>query len=127
MEKMMLYRLNRARYARAGVLLTLLLAVSAGVSAEPVRLTCTPDKSGQAIARVWTYDAQAHTVDGHHIGEQVTLPNGAYNRYFMTDSAIGFSASSGVRHSISLIDGRYTAYGSNGQVIWTGTCTAPAQ
>jgi hypothetical protein len=50
----------------------------------------------------------------------------AYNRYFISDNLIGFSTSTGVRHTISLVDGTYTAYGIDGKVNWTGVC-APAK
>ena len=100
------------------------LACSLSAQAAPVRLTCTFDRANGANAaeRVWTYDAEAHTVDGHRVGEKVVTAGMAYNQYFITDTLVGFSSSSGVRHTISRADGRYTAYGISGKVIWTGSC-----
>jgi hypothetical protein len=93
--------------------------------AAPVRLACTFDAGAGVAAgqRTWTYDLEAHTVDGHRAGEKVPTVGNAYNQYFITDTLIGFSTSSGVRHTISLTDGRYTAYGANGSVHWTGACS----
>lgn len=99
---------------------------AAQVQAAPMRLACSFDRNaGIAVnERTWTYDLQTHTVDGHRVGEKVPTSGGAYNQYFITDALIGFSTSSGVRHTISLADGRYTAYGADGSVRWTGTCVA---
>jgi len=95
--------------------------------AAPVRLACTFDANKAGTAqneRTWTYDLETHTVDGHRVGEKVATAGNAYNQYFITDTLIGFSTSTGVRHTISLADGRYTAYGANGSVRWTGSCAA---
>src|SRR6185437_5200118 len=86
------------------------LAVAQSAQAAPVRLTCTFDRNaGAAVSeRTWTYDLEARTVDGHRTGEKIATVGNAYNQYFITDKLIGFSTSTGVRHTISLIDGRYT-------------------
>lgn len=102
------------------------LAFAQPAAASPVRLNCTFDRNTGAAAsqRTWTYDLEAHTVDGHRVGEKVPTFGSGYNQYFITDSLIGFSSNTGVRHVISLADGRYTAYGANGSVLWSGTCSA---
>jgi hypothetical protein len=107
-----------------GALCALAFLATQQACAAPVRLVCTFDAGAGVAAneRTWTYDLEARTVDGHHVGEKVPTVGGAYNQYFITDALIGFSTSSGVRHTISLADGRYTAYGANGSVHWAGTC-----
>ena len=109
----------------AAALCAMLAAMLGAQSAQaaPVRLNCTFNQGAGASDRTWTYDPVAHTVDGHRVGEKVPTAGGAYNRYFITDTLIGFSTSTGVRHTISLADGRYTAYGVNGSAHWTGSCT----
>ncbi len=109
-----------------GATLASVLIFSQPAIAAPVRLACTFDRNAGVAAseRTWTYDLETHTVDGHRVGEKIPTVGNAYNQYFITDTLIGFSTSTGVRHTISLSDGRYTAYGINGSVHWTGTCVA---
>ena len=116
--------LQSSKFLLVALLCAAALACSLSAQAAPVRLTCTFDRANGANAaeRVWTYDAEAHTVDGHRVGEKVSTVGTAYNQYFITDTLVGFSSSSGVRHTISRADGRYTAFGISGKVIWTGSC-----
>ncbi|HEY8025944.1 MAG TPA: hypothetical protein VIF60_15365 [Burkholderiaceae bacterium] len=100
----------------------MLLTANSQVYASPVRLLCSFDHGANGGARVWIYDPDTHTVDGHRMGEKVTTVGDAYNQYFITDDVIGFSTSTGVRHTISRADGRYTAYSKDGKPIWSGNC-----
>ena len=113
------------KFGALSTLCALVFLATQQAEAAPVRLACTfaPGAAASATERVWTYDLAAHTVDGHRAGEKVPTVGNAYNQYFITDTQIGFSTSSGVRHTISLADGRYTAYGVNGSVHWIGNCS----
>jgi hypothetical protein len=106
-------------------LCALVFVASQQAQAAPVRLACSfePGAGVASNTRTFTYDLEAHMVDGHHVGDKVPTVGSAYNQYFITDTLVGFSTSSGVRHTISLADGRYTAYGANGSVHWSGTCS----
>ena len=116
----------RGRCAASAVF-GVLLASQAAV-ATPVTLTCTFASNTNSTAnggpgkRQWVYDVQAQTVDGHRVGETIDIKDGAYNRYFLTDTAIGFSTSSGVRHTVSRVDGSYTAFDATGKLNWRGQC-----
>lgn len=105
-------------------LITSALFITCAAHAAPVRLACTFDGQAAGGQRTWTYDLEARTIDGHPVGQKITTVGNAYNQYFISDKLIGFSTSTGVRHSISLADGRYTAYGKDGAVRWTGNCVA---
>ncbi len=100
-----------------------LLSTTQTAVAAPVTLVCTAaGNAGAAAKRQWVYDVQAQTVDGHHVGDTIAINATAYNRYFLTDAAIGFSSSSGVRHTVSRVDGSYTTFDANGKANGRGQC-----
>ncbi|HEY8100198.1 MAG TPA: hypothetical protein VIF82_05555 [Burkholderiaceae bacterium] len=105
------------------VVATVLLITSVRVVAMPVTLHCTINKNQVSSARDWVVDITARTIDGHRVGDKVTTVGGAYNEYFITDTEIGFATSTGIRHSISRTDGIYKAFGMDGKLIWTGSCS----
>ena len=116
---------------------TLLLVLTGHAAATPITLACNFASDNYNInnninqnnnvrsvgKRQWVYDVQAQTVDGHRVGETVEIKDGAYNRYFITDTAIGFSTSTGVRHTVSRVDGSYKAFDANGKRNGAGLCT----
>ncbi len=122
-----------AYVATAAVSVALLLWAPQARSA-PVTMTCTlagADATATGTAarsgkKQWVYDLQAQTVDGHHVGDPIAIKDGAYNRYFITDQAIGFTSSSGVRHMVSRVDGSYTLFDANGKPNGSGQCAAAA-
>ena len=103
-------------------LLISMAAMTANAIAAPVGVQCTFEKNIAGGARTWTVDLEARTVDGHPVDAQVPTVGAAYNRYFITPTEIGFATSNGVRHTISRVDGRYTAFGANGKIRWAGKC-----
>ncbi len=128
MQEKLCPSVRRGRRAGIAVAWLVLLAGQAAMAA-PVTLTCTFANSisasgsgGGTGKRQWVYDVQAQTVDGHRVGETIDIKDGAYNRYFITDTAIGFATSSGVRHTVSRVDGSYTAFDANGKLNWRGQC-----
>lgn len=110
--------------ARAILVVAVLTGACAAAQAAPTHLACTFDDKAAGDQRTWTYDLEARTIDGHPVGQKIATVGNAYNQYFISDNLIGFSTSTGVRHAISLANGRYTAYGKDGSVRWTGTCVA---
>ncbi len=128
-----------AHVATAALSVSLLLAAPQARSA-PVTMTCTlaavdgiangtdgtdAGRTGKRSGKKqWVYDLQAQTVDGHHVGDPIAIKDGAYNRYFITDKAIGFTSSSGVRHTVSRADGSYTLFDANGKPNGSGQCAA---
>jgi hypothetical protein len=125
--KTMRCHIELVRDGRHAIIAAALLALTGHATAVPVSLQCTFNKNVGGGERVWVFDAGTRTVDGHPVGEKIATAPGAYNRYFMTDTEIGFATSSGVRHVISRVDGSYTAYGVDGKARWTGTCTPVKQ
>jgi hypothetical protein len=101
-----------------------LLITSSLVYAMPVTLHCTINKNQVKTAHDWVVDFAAQTIDGHRSGDKVNTVGGAYNQYFINDTEIGFMTSTGVRHVVSRADGMYKAYGVDGRLIWTGSCSS---
>jgi hypothetical protein len=113
---------NRWKWWKSAIAVAASLLLAGQAVAAPTSLLCTFTKNVSGGQRVWVYDPVARTVDGHRTGETVNITAGAYNRYFITATEIGFSTSTGVRHTISLVNGNYSAYGADGKLNWTGTC-----